>query len=114
VHDALGDALAIEVADLLEELVVLERRRPALADRALVLVVRDRVALAVGEGAAVVSHDVSCGRAGGPCMVASAVAVAQGSSSRTIVQARAGDAPQRARSAWDQATKSRWSTSVRL
>jgi hypothetical protein len=31
VDDALGDALAIEVADLLEELVVLERRRPTVA-----------------------------------------------------------------------------------
>ena len=51
VHDALGDALAIDVADLLEELVVLERRRAAVADRALVLVVRDRVALAVGQRA---------------------------------------------------------------
>ena len=58
-HDPLGDALAIEVADLLEELVVLERRRPAVADRALILVVRDGVALAVGQRAAVVSHGLS-------------------------------------------------------
>ena len=49
VDDALGDALAVEVADLLEELVVLQRRRPAGADGALVLVVVDRVALAVGQ-----------------------------------------------------------------
>jgi len=61
VHDPLGDALAIEVADLLEELVILERGRPAVADRALVLVVRDRVALAVGRRAAVVSHGFSLG-----------------------------------------------------
>jgi len=65
VHDPLGDALAIEVADLLEELVVLERRRPAVADRALILVVRDRVALAVGQRAAVVSHGLSVGRGRG-------------------------------------------------
>jgi hypothetical protein len=45
VHDALGDALAIEVADLLEEVVVLEGRRTARPDRPLVLVVRDRMAL---------------------------------------------------------------------
>ena len=47
VNDPLRDALAIEVADLLEELIVLERRRPARADAALVLVVVDGVALAV-------------------------------------------------------------------
>ena len=58
-HDALGDALAIEVADLLEELVVLEGGGAAVANGALVLVIRDGVALAVGEGAAVVSHGVS-------------------------------------------------------
>ncbi|GMA86039.1 hypothetical protein GCM10025868_12890 [Angustibacter aerolatus] len=69
VHDALGDALAVEVADLLEELVVLERRRAASADGALVLVVVHRVTLAVGEHRPVVTrlgalaghvgHDVS-------------------------------------------------------
>jgi hypothetical protein len=59
VHDALRDALAIEVADLLEELVVLEGGGAAVADRARVLVVRDRVALAVGQRAAVVSDGVS-------------------------------------------------------
>jgi hypothetical protein len=53
-HDALGDSLAVEVADLLEELVVLERRRPAIADRALVLVVVDRMSLARREDVAVV------------------------------------------------------------
>jgi hypothetical protein len=35
VHDPLRDALAVEVADLLEEVIVLERRRAAAADRAL-------------------------------------------------------------------------------
>ena len=54
VHDALGDALAVEVADLLEELVVLQRRGAPGADRALVLVVVDRVALTVGQDGAVV------------------------------------------------------------
>jgi hypothetical protein len=48
VHDPLGNALAIEVADLLEELVVPEGGWSSVPDRALVLVVRDRVALAVG------------------------------------------------------------------
>ena len=59
--DALGNALAIEVTDLLEELVVLERGRSAVADRALVLVVADGVTLAVGQRAAVVSHGLSVG-----------------------------------------------------
>jgi len=39
VHHSLGDALTVEVADLLEELVVLQRRRPSRADGALVLAV---------------------------------------------------------------------------
>jgi hypothetical protein len=43
------------VAHLLEELVVLERRGTARADRALVLVVGDRVALAGGQSPAVVA-----------------------------------------------------------
>ena len=41
-HDALRDALAVEMGDLLDELVVLERRGTALADRAGRLVVADR------------------------------------------------------------------------
>ena len=45
VHDALGDPLAVEVADLLEEVIVLQRRRAAAADRPLRLVVGDRVTL---------------------------------------------------------------------
>jgi hypothetical protein len=65
VHDTLGDALAIEVADLLEELVVLERGRPTVADGALVLVVADGVTLAVGQRAAVVSHGSPFGRGRG-------------------------------------------------
>jgi hypothetical protein len=53
VHDALRDALPVEVADLLEELVVLQGRRAACAHRPLVLVVVDRVALTVGQDRAV-------------------------------------------------------------
>ena len=63
VHDALGDALAVEVGDLLEELVVLQRRRAAGADGALVLVVVDRVALAVGQDRAGRRHRWSVMRA---------------------------------------------------
>jgi hypothetical protein len=55
VDDALRDPLAVEVGHLLEELVVLERGRAALADRPLVLVVVDRMALAVGQDPAVVA-----------------------------------------------------------
>src|SRR5665811_2293748 len=49
VHDALRHALAVEVADLFEVLVVFERARPAVADRAHVLVVVDRVSLTGGQ-----------------------------------------------------------------
>ncbi len=56
VHHTLGDALAVEVADLLQELVVLQRGGAAGADRALVLVVVDGVPLAVGEHLAVVAR----------------------------------------------------------
>src|SRR5690606_6444973 len=56
VHDAFGDAFPVEVADLLQELVVLQRGGAAGADRALVLVVVDRVALAVGEDLALVAR----------------------------------------------------------
>src|SRR5690606_23088399 len=49
VHHALGDALAVEVADLLEEVVIFQRGRSAAAHGALGLVVVDRVALAVGQ-----------------------------------------------------------------
>ncbi len=55
-HHALRDALAVEVADLLEELVVLERRRSARPDRALVLVVVDRMPLTVGQNALLVNR----------------------------------------------------------
>jgi hypothetical protein len=51
-HDTLGDPLTVKVADLLEEVVVLEDRRSAIAHRAVVLVVQDRVPLARGEGGA--------------------------------------------------------------
>src|SRR5690606_11870958 len=50
-HHALGDALAVEMADLLEELIILERRRSARAHRALRLVVGDLMPLAVGKSA---------------------------------------------------------------
>lgn len=43
VHDTLGDALPVEVADLLQELVVLQRGGAPGTDRALVLVVVDRM-----------------------------------------------------------------------
>src|SRR3712207_1514285 len=49
VHHALRDPLPVEVADLLEELVVLQRGRAAGTHRALVLVVVDRVALTIGQ-----------------------------------------------------------------
>ena len=51
VHDALGDALVVEVEDLLAEVEVLEQRRAALADPQRVLVVGDRNALLGGQPA---------------------------------------------------------------
>ena len=47
--DALGDPLAVEMGDLLQELIVLQRGRTAAADGALGLVVGDRMALPVGQ-----------------------------------------------------------------
>jgi hypothetical protein len=52
VHYPLGDALAIEVRDLLQEVVVLEDGRAAVADGAVVLVVGDGMALAGGQAGA--------------------------------------------------------------
>jgi hypothetical protein len=49
VHDSLRDPLAVEVGELLDEVVVLQGRRAARADGPLVLVVVDRVTLTVGE-----------------------------------------------------------------
>ena len=49
VHDALGDALVVEVEDLLAEVEVLQQRRAALADLQRVLVVGDRHALRGGQ-----------------------------------------------------------------
>jgi hypothetical protein len=46
VDDALGDALAVEMGDLLEEVVVLEHQRPARAHAAACSGCRGRVALA--------------------------------------------------------------------
>ncbi len=54
VHHTLGDALAVEVADLLEEVVVLQGRRTTGSDGALVLVVVDGVSLTGGQHGAVV------------------------------------------------------------
>ena len=47
--DALGDALVVEVEDLLAEVEVFQRRRPAIADPQRVLVVGDRDALLGGQ-----------------------------------------------------------------
>ena len=49
VNHALGDALAVEVGDLLEEVVVFEHQGPAGADAAGVLIVVDGVALTGGQ-----------------------------------------------------------------
>jgi hypothetical protein len=49
VHHPLRDPLPVEVADLLEELVVLQGRRSPAADRALLLVVVHRMTLAGGQ-----------------------------------------------------------------
>src|SRR5690606_29099413 len=48
----LGDPLTVEVGDLLEELVVFERGRPAGPDGSLRLVVADRMSLPVGQSPA--------------------------------------------------------------
>ena len=49
--DALGNALVVEVGDLLAEDEVLEQRRPARAGAQRVLVVGDRRALVGGQSA---------------------------------------------------------------
>src|SRR5664280_509445 len=68
VHHPLGDPLPVEVADLLQEAVVLHRRRPARADRALVLVVVDGMALASGQVRPGVGHaETSVRRDGTDC-----------------------------------------------
>ena len=48
-HDPLGNALVVEVEDLLAEMKVLDQRRSALADLQGVLVVGDRPALCGGQ-----------------------------------------------------------------
>src|SRR5690606_40221772 len=48
-HHALGNPLAVEVADLFEEVVVLQRGRAAASHRPLRLVVADGMTLAVGQ-----------------------------------------------------------------
>ncbi len=50
-HHALGNALAVEMSDLFQELIVFQRRRTAAADGSLRLVVADRMALPVGQDA---------------------------------------------------------------
>ena len=50
-HDALGDALVVEVGDLLAKDEVLEQRRAAQARLQRVLIVRDRDALVGREDA---------------------------------------------------------------
>src|SRR5260370_23242607 len=45
VHHPLGDAFAIEMRDLFQEVVVLENRRTSVADGAIILVVVDGMAL---------------------------------------------------------------------
>ena len=48
-HDPLGNALVVEMENLLAEMEVLDQRRPARADLERVLVVRDRAALRRGQ-----------------------------------------------------------------
>lgn len=50
VHDALGDALAVEMGVLLEKLPILHQQRPARAGGQAVLVVADRDAGGGGQG----------------------------------------------------------------
>ncbi len=57
-HHALGDPLAVEMCDLFDELIVLERRRAAFADRPGRLVVPHRMALAGCEDMVLVAHEV--------------------------------------------------------
>ena len=66
VDDALGDALAVEMGDFLDELIVLEGRRATLADRAGRLIVANRMALAGREDVVLVGHGLLReGEAGG-------------------------------------------------
>jgi hypothetical protein len=51
VHHPLGDPLTVEMADLLQELVIFQSGGSACPDRALVLIVVDRVALPVRQNA---------------------------------------------------------------
>jgi hypothetical protein len=62
VDDALGDALSIEMRDLFEEVIVLQRGGSTAPDGALRLVVHDRMALPVGQ--LHISASFSCGRVG--------------------------------------------------
>ena len=66
VHDALGNALVVEVGDLLAKDEVLEQRRPAQAGLERVLVVGDRHALVGGEHAAARVDTHAVERAGCP------------------------------------------------
>ncbi len=55
-HDALRDALAVEMGNLFDELIVFQRSRAALAYAAQALVVTDRVPLTGCECFLFVSH----------------------------------------------------------
>lgn len=55
-HHALGNALAVEMGELLDEGIVFQRGRPAFADRTQALVILDRMALPRGECFALISH----------------------------------------------------------
>jgi hypothetical protein len=58
VHDALGDALVVEVEDLLTEVEVLEQRRTPLAGAQRVLVVGDRNPLSGGQDGVLLARDL--------------------------------------------------------
>ncbi len=57
-HDALGNALVVEVEDLLAEMKVLDQRRTARADLQRVLIVRDRSALCGRQDRLVIGRDL--------------------------------------------------------
>src|SRR5713226_371401 len=60
VNDSFWNPLAVEMRDLLQEVVVLEDSRPTIADGAVVLVIVDRVALAGGQARTLVSILAIC------------------------------------------------------
>ena len=60
VDDALGNAFAVEMRYFLDELVIFEGCRAALADAPQALVVADRLALAGGQGRFLIGYGISC------------------------------------------------------